>query len=548
MPRTKSYLAMRPASDLALPWNPDSGVERVIAINFAEESHGRRNPTSARSLNLSRWLGTPHETWAYAWVHTTRYLLRRADLSVASCVKAGQMHATFISFLAAHRITDPPQSPEQLQPRHIRQYVEWLKGSSSRNAASSSLKSTKTLVMGMLELGLVKGSPVELFPRNLLPPDEDKRPNAATPLSELELGAVVAALKKDLISLHKDCFEGSNLQAIIVYLLVIAIRTGGNVTPLLELTRDALKPHLLPGMMRLDFVKYRGANTYSQTIRGETNTTTIGTIAVPMDGVAILKKVLESTALLSDLADEDSKNLVWLYRSVRGDSPVLSLNQSRLIRGVDSLVKRHGLNGDDGEPLRLNLSRLRKNKAQQLWRMSKGDLVTVALLLGNTPKVADQSYLTITPEIRAEGAEFVGKVFESLLGGGGKKIQATPISACTDSLYGEHAPKDGQSHCDQFMHCMGCSNFAIVGTLADLHRLFSYQVYLRAEVEYFPEQPDYDEWRAHRRRVVEQIDDFTARHFKATLVSEAKQLAQSQPHKFWAVQLRTLQRLGASGA
>ena len=551
MPRSKTYLSQRKPILLADERHEAPPVELTIAkVNFAEASGNKRNPTSNKGIDLTGWIGGPRQEWADAWCRALRYLLGRGDMAVASCVKLGQVHSCFFEFLGAHSLTVPPAAPPELRPRHIRQFVEWLKGKYSAKTARNYYKATRSVLLAMMDLGLITGEPDEFFTRNPFPGSTKADPTRQEiPLSQGELERLVAALKKDLISLHRQTFDASNMQAISVYLLVIAIRTGGNPTPVLELARGALRPHLVPGMMRLDLVKYRGANTYSQALRSS-ETAYDAILSVPMDGVAVLTKVLEATKELAAQADATIQDRVWLYRPERGGNPILCLNQVRLERGIAAIVRRHNLRADNGELLRLNLSRLRKNKAHQLWKLSSGDLATVALLLGNTPRVAAENYLTMTPAIRAEGAAFIGEAFEAMLSGNAAAPEAsapplekTPVGSCRDSLNGGFAPKDGVTHCDQFLHCLGCPSYAIVGTVPDLHRLFSFQAYMRAEIEYFPREPEFDEWRAHRTRLILLIDDFTGRHFKKPIVDEARALSLREPHKFWAIQLSTLQRL-----
>lgn len=542
MPRSKNYKSESPAGTQNQGL---LGLSRDLKLNYAEESNGRRNPTSSRNVDLTKWIGLPQERWANAWMQALRYLIHRGDVEIATCVKQANIHSVFFAFLQLPQLAEPPNAPEQLKPRHMTLFRQWLAATFRQNTAHNYYRHVKGMCLAMIELGLIDGYIDEFFPRNVL--KKGPSTHAATPLTEPELERLAAALKRDLISLHKGTFEASNLQGVTVYFLVLAMRTGGNPTPLLELSRDGLKPHLLPGMMRIDLVKRRAANTYPAALRGPQVVESV--LSVPTDGVAILNRVLETTRPLVDRAHAGIANRVWLFLRDGSDSTVLCLTQGHIDKAFGAFVRRHGLLSDIGEPLRLNTSRLRKNKAQQLFKISGGDLSAVATLLGNTTGVVAQNYMSMTPAIRAEGAQFVGEVLEEIWSG--KKFtnpdrpvpQPTPVAQCQDSLNGANAPKDGKTHCDQFLHCLGCPSFAIAGTLADLHRLFSFQGFLKVEIDYFPPESEYDEWRSHRKRLIDLIDDFVVRKFPEKLVNEARIFASSEPHKFWAIQINTLKRI-----
>jgi hypothetical protein len=99
----------------------------------------------------------------------------------------------------------------------------------------------------------------------------------------------------------------------------------------------------------------------------------------------------------------------------------------------------------------------------RLWKLSGGDIIEVSSVMGHTPGVADNHYLKINDEIKVDGATFVGEAFP----GQTTWHQRYTYSSrrLQDSLYGSLAPKDGVNHCSEFIHCLGCPSYAIVGTL-----------------------------------------------------------------------------------
>jgi hypothetical protein len=186
----------------------------------------------------------------------------------------------------------------------------------------------------------------------------------------------------------------------------------------------------------------------------------------------------------------------------------------------------------------------------RLWRLSDGDLIAVAAAIGHTPDVADQHYLSLTDEMKADAARFVGLALPEVLRGKEtvqaimpvsirRTVQNTPTGKCASSLDGKHAPKNGIEHCDRFTECLTCPTYVVVGSVKDLHRLFSFQLFLQSEIEYMV-APDLAQWCDHKRKLVDLIDRFTIAKFARTLVEEAKSLAISTPHPFWAARMKAV--------
>ena len=209
--------------------------------------------------------------------------------------------------------------------------------------------------------------------------------------------------------------------------------------------------------------------------------------------------------------------------------------------------------GDDGKLLIPTPTRLRKTMEAKLWALSGGDLMTVAAAIGHTPDVADQHYLSLTEDMKADAARFVGLALPEVLRG--KKtvqapmpvsirttVQNTPVGKCANSLTGKHAPHNGKDHCDRFTECLTCPTYVVVGSVKDLHRLFSFQLFLASEIEYMS-APELASWRDHKRELIGLIDRFTTARFARSVVEEAKALAIKTPHPFWAARMRTGSRV-----
>ncbi|WP_221893394.1 hypothetical protein [Pusillimonas minor] len=208
--------------------------------------------------------------------------------------------------------------PNGLTKRHLERYVSWLKlkypnGSTAKNYYTS----FKSLVIVLADYGFVETATDDLLPPNPFP-NNAQNTKDADPLTMGEMQRLLGALKSDLVAIHKGTFLGNGAEAMAVMLLITAARSGINTTPLLEMTRDALKPHpFVPNLRLITTIKRRGKGAQSKTIR-QTNLLDEYS-AIPLDGVAVLNKALEISKPLLAMASEEICSYVWLYRKRMGN-------------------------------------------------------------------------------------------------------------------------------------------------------------------------------------------------------------------------------------
>lgn len=492
-----------------------------------------RNPRGYRQIDHRRFVGLGVDAWIVASTSVMRSLLKGGNFTVSSIIGLSSNGLQrFIPFLQSGILTIVPSAPSMISGSDILRYIAWLKlkypnGSTAKNYYSA----LKSLLVGLIDYGFITSTADDLLPSNPFPMNSDNAKAAGT-LSSTEMQRLISALKKDLVAIHKGTFSGSSAEPMTVLLLTTAIRSGSNTTPLLEMTRDALQPHpFMPNLRLIKTVKRRGRGAQSRVVR-QTNLIDMHS-SISLDGVAVLRKAISMSEALSDIAPPELRDLVWLYRSGHrgGFEKIVALSNESLSRSTIAISERHDLKADDGTPLTVTLSRLRKTMESRLWKLSGGDLIEVASAMGHTPQVADNHYLHLDDATKAEGAIFIGQAFTNKLRG--LNIVATPLGGCSDSLFGALAPKDGASHCFEFSHCLGCPNYAIVGTVEDLYRLFSYQLFLRIEAEHYPTE-EWAGWRDRNKHLIDLIDKFTSENFNAELISQAKTKAQTSPHPFWA--------------
>lgn len=627
MPRKKIYQAVaatRPAFDGA----------SLIPNALLKQEHGARSPSDAdinlekllgpearlagpqRTIILSRALGAGIDEWVFAGADAIRARLLAGASTATGKTSAAQLFR-FFEFLTFGATVDGiarsrPAKPWELKPIHITEFVAWLRMRAVVNGWASRTtrafyQSVKYLLLAMFDLGLIRGDAHLYFKRGIFGRDGESN---VTSLSDAEQERLAGAIKSDLSAIHHGRLEVTMREKQALRLLVVAHRMGHNLTPLLELRRDEMKPGLLPGTVILYTTKYRSKKVNSQTGLVETaaNIKIALTDAAGIPNAAEGKTVLEgeetqaihdqdylpfglregaviaqaiaSSADLVARAPKRIQDRVWLYEiswnaganAKKGD--VSALNSESLIYSIQTIVKRHKLIGDDGEKLVVNLSRLRKSRFDRAFRITDGDLALTANLMGNTPQVVASDYPSMNAARQAEAAEFMNEGYIEMMRNAGRSSLRlteikpasevgvpTPVAGCGDVLGGEHAPKDGNP-CDRFVMCLFCSSFAIVGTVDELWRLFSFQAFARAELEYLENhlgpKPEMEleletqvgelyDLRDRYRLAIPYIDNFSSRQFAAARVVLARAKTATGLHPFWNAQIAASRSGRSSG-
>ena len=545
MRKPKSYQvsAVVPDHKLALGVLP----EVVYPVNSVFELEV--DAASRRRVDFGSHLGKGIDVWIWAGLTALQAFAGSGSVSRRTILNyAGSGWPRWLEFLLeAHG----PSAPVDLRPEHVKSFINWLRRKYPfRTSAHTTYAQVKPMLIAICERGIGPSQIEILFPFKALVNRAGQRQSPIA-LSHAEVLRLADALKRDLIDIHSGEFSGPDSEALAVSFLVIALRTGINTTPLLEAKRDCLSPNpFTPNMMVMRTFKRRGKGQQSNPLRQSDDE--LGTTVVPMDGVAVLRGVIARTEHLRAEAPPKIRERIWLYRSRsrKAQGELFTLSESSLNVGIRRFVTRHGLLGDDGKQLAPTTTRLRKTMEAKLWKLSDGDLIAVAAAIGHTPDVADQHYLSLTEDMKADATRFVGLALPEVLRGNEavqpimpvsirKTVQNTPVGKCASSLDGKWAPKNGVDHCDRFTECLTCPTYVLVGSVKDLHRLFSFQLFLQFEIEYMV-APDLVPWRDHKREMIALIDRFTAAKFARSVLEEAKSLAINRPHPFWAARMKAV--------
>jgi hypothetical protein len=545
MRNPKSYRVSSAHSGNVQP--PTEHLETLLADDPAFKLEV--DATSRRRVDYKEYLGRGMDAWVWAGLAALRSIADSGTVARKTILNyAGAGWPRWLDFLIA---SNGPADPKHMRPEHTNGFVAWLtRKYPARTSARTTYAHVKPILMAICNLGRGPMDAERLFPVKAFRNIATSR-LSATALSNVEILRLADALKRDLITIHRGEFRGPDSEALVVSFLVIALRTGINTTPLLEAMRDCLSPNpFVPNMMVMRTFKRRGKGQQANPMRQSDGN--LGTTVVPMDGVAVLRGVIARTEHLCAEAPPKIRDRIWLYRSrsrkVQGE--LLALGENTLRVGIKKFVARHGLLGDDEKPLEPTPTRLRKTMEAKLWKLSDGDLIAVAAAIGHSPDVADQHYLSLTEDMKVDAARFVGLALPEILRGKEdvqsnmpvsimKTVQNTPVGRCANSLDGKRAPGNGTDHCDRFTECLTCPTYVVVGSVKDLYRLFSFQLFLQSEINYMV-GPDMEPWRDHKRELMALIDRFTAAKFARSVVEEAKSLAIKKPHPFWAARMRAV--------
>ena len=402
---------------------------------------------------------------------------------------------------------------------------------------------TKPVLLALGRRGLiplVTSGDAATFPRNPFP-NSNRKYKGETSLSQRERQAFAVALRQAIKPIWTDDTPVTG-ELLACALLVVALHTGRNATPLLEMGRDCLRPHPKDNTVFLVLWKRRGYNTSKVALRAESNAERLleFTPSVRSNVERLIRRVMALTEPMDAEAPNDLKGRVWLYRSRTGENvgQVTVLSAAMLTRETNRLVAKHGLTDCDGEPLRINISRLRKTFANRIFELTDGDLATTAAALGNTPQVADQNYL-MPDEYARRNWQFMGEVLvqELLTRTIGTTYRHTPMGHCADPANGQYAPQREGTTCMNFMNCLRCKHYAV--TAEDLYKLFSFYFRVLAERS----RMDKRRWAREYAYIPRLIDNYIVAEglrrgtFKVSAVEATRERARTQPHPFWSVDL-----------
>lgn len=503
-----------------------------------------RNASSARSFDFARWYGAGIDPITYACQRQIERFLAGQDCAIEVSTVVGYCNSGLRYFLdyCLLRATASGRDLVLIDVNRdlIDGYLGHLAGLGVAYTGQKCIYTmTKPVLLALGRRGLlplVTSGDAATFPRNPFP-NSNRKSKGETALTKRERQAVTTALREAIKPIWA---EGATVtgELLAFALLVVALHTGRNNTPLLEMDRNCLRPHPKDNTVFLVLWKRRGHNTSKVALRAESDAERLleSTPSVRTNVERLIRRVMALNEPLQDDAPDDLKGRVWLYRS--GNGKVRELTGSTLSRAIERLVAEHGLTDSDGKLLRLNVSRLRKTFANRIFELTDGDLATTAAALGNTPRVADRNYLAPGEDARRNW-QFMGELLvqELLTQTIGATYKDTPTGRCADPVNGQYAPKREGATCMNFMNCLRCKHYAV--TAEDLHKLFSFYFRVLSERS----RMDKRRWAREYAHIPRLIDHYIIAEglrrgtFKTAAVEAARERARTDPHPFWSVDL-----------
>jgi hypothetical protein len=367
-----------------------------------------------------------------------------------------------------------------------------------------------------------------IFPYNPYP-NSNKKSKGQSPYSKPEFKRLAKAIRTE----YKLITEGNILLTpyeLAVCVLGVALRTGMNLTPLLELPIDCLQPHPLKNdRMILVSFKRRGNSTHVTALRGSEEIAALK--AVTFDVTGLIQLVTQRNQQVRNQHSDQNRLFVFVSAGgpSKGDTSVLS--QKILDLACRKLVEKNTLVDDDNKPLKVNLSKLRKSFSNRMFELSGGDPLVAARLGNHDPKTANDHYWVPPPEAEVNHRTMIEQRTQQLIATDLKGGESpTPIAMCADTKNGQRAPKNGD-HCTEILACFRCKSFVV--TKDDLHRLFSFYWALVEDRQ----TTDTKSWKKHFRHIRQIIDEDISpqfdKKFGAKEVKQIKQDAKSNRHPFW---------------
>jgi len=392
-------------------------------------------------------------------------------------------------------------------------------------------------------------NPLLEFPRNPFP-NSRRLITKRTPYSESESKRILAALNRDLRSIHEGKGRTlTSLQVLVVHLLALALATGRNQQALIELHRDCLSPHPIPGREFLTTEKRRGYSIHVSSFQNPEEVSHDAAaepqpVTIPTSIGNHIRWLAEHTLPLVEAAKPEHQQRIFLRVQMQGDArtEVMPLTPNAVSMGLISFVARHSLLDDAGAALALNIARLRPTFGNAIYVRSGGDLRAVQKALNHRDiRTTGDHYLDIPPN----GERNHALVVEGMVGWAKKEVRGKviiaadgriPLANVKDLLSGGYNTgvarcrnpfREEDSVCSKFFTCFRCQNMVVFED--DLWRLFSF--YYRLLDERVKVAPHH--WLKTYGPIINRIDKDIAPQFPAHVVAAARERARHEPHPTW---------------
>lgn len=475
-----------------------------------------KNPSTVRSHDFTPYYGQGSDEIFNAIQQIIQILLSDSTITHSSLVAYCRSLKKFSEYLKIYGsvsqrelyLTDITTDLMENYSHHLKR--AYPNGSS----AKASYAPIKSIFVRMQHIGWLQSF---IWPKNPFP-HSNRKAKGQKPFSKAECARVANALKIDINEILKKESVLSSYD-LTICLLGIALRSGMNPGPLLEMTTDCIKPHPFKKEQRLlTLYKRRGNGTQIQNLRFSRSIK--DTQSVVPDVEIIVNHIIQCQ---QELGSEINSNLVFLYHSKTiNNGEITTLGSHSLSYNIGIWVKKHQLKDDSGQDLVVNVSRFRQTFVNRAYELANGDAFIAARLANHSLQVSQNHYLK-SPVDAEKNFKFMGDIrVKELLDNTNNHIENSPISKCT-----QQKANDSESPCIRYYSCVRCK-FMVV-TKEDLYRLFSFYWHIvtkRSSVG----TKHWKKYFAHIRRI---IDRDIAPKFDKNYVKEMREKARTNPHPAW---------------
>ncbi|MBV4478632.1 hypothetical protein [Pseudomonas khavaziana] len=514
----------------------------ILTVNFGV------NTSKYRKFDFSTWYGVGIDQITYACQIQVERFVKGQDAQIEAITAALYCHSGLRNFLKylTLRVTalERDLTLSDINRETIDDFLSHIaRPGSSIGTQKNIWGATKSVLFALGRRGvlqLIESGDLATFPKNPFP-NSNKLKKSSTGLSKAERTRFANSIKQAVMPIWQ---EGVALTSHLLScaLIVIALHTGRNSTPLLEMTRSCLRSHPKENCVFLVLWKRRGNNTSKVALRSsrtdESQLESTPTITASIE--RLIRRIIALTEPLLVGASSNLRERVWIHpaRAASRTGETIELTQQCIDKAFRKIVDDNGIVGDDGNPLRVNISRLRKTFGNRIFEISNGDVAVTAAALGNTIAVADRHYLK--PDDKSKrNWRFLGEVLvqELLTNTIGATYKDTPLGKCSDIVNGQYAPKAAGAMCMSFLNCLRCRHYAV--TEDDLYKLFSFYFRIFEERSRIEKR----QWGKQYAHIPRLIDDYIIAEglrrgiFKTSAVDKAREKARISPHPFWSVDL-----------
>jgi integrase len=480
-----------------------------------------KNASTYRGYDFTKHYGQGFDAITSAVQQTIEIMITESVVEVSTI--SGYCHSGFKYFAAYLAIYARALGRElalsDISLELIENTIQYLKINHPNSATAKGYYThIKSILVKMQAMGWLERFD---FPKNPFP-NSNRDTKGQKAFSKAERKRVAKALRDDVnnIIAKKEPLTGYELT---IFLLAIALRSGMNTTPLLEMTIDSLQAHPLKENRRLLVLyKRRGNATPIQSLRHSKKVENAQTVLA--DVAVMAQHIIDMN---QSIRAEGETDLVFSYRSQGGSNAneITNIASTRLTTNIKKWVQEKGLKNDNDDPLQVNISRFRKTFENRIWELSGGDPFVTASLANHSVKVSDTHYLE-APKEAEKNFNYMGKVRTKELINVEVIENNTPVSKCSDIPF--RTDNNGNKiYCTDFLSCVRCRNMVV--TKEDLYRLFSFYWL----IVYEREQIGAKRWSKYFAHIIRIIDRDIAPQFDADYVAKMKAEAQTNPHPAW---------------